>query len=79
MKIKPNKELEQFIDSLPIPSSPFRPYVYHNKAGDQLEVYLKDEPYYGKYLDGLVLHLSQDSNEIIGFTIEFISRYAEKV
>ena len=54
---------------------PFRPRAHHNKDGDQLEVYLSDEAYFGHWLcPGIVVHCSHETGRVIGVTIEGIGR-----
>lgn len=52
-----------------------RPQVWFNKDGDEIEVYLSDEANYGHWLTPqLCLHLSQETNEIVGLTISGVSK-----
>lgn len=57
---------------------PFKPHAHHNKDGDQLEVYLSDEAYFGQWLcPGIVALCSQETGKVIGIIVEGISHIME--
>lgn len=62
----------QFLDEMIklVPSGSFQPYAYYNADMDALQVYFKDTSYYTQPLNKNVeIHLSHDTDEIIGATI----------
>jgi hypothetical protein len=51
----------------------FRPFVFYNKAGNCLEVYLSNSDYYSDYVDNTLSILrDMNSNEIVGFVVNNI-------
>jgi hypothetical protein len=59
--------------------SPFIPYATYNVHRDSITVYFKKERDYTQPLnDALELHLSQETNEIVGATIFNIKKLYEK-
>lgn len=63
------------VSSADLGTPPFKPHAYHNKDGDQLEVYLSDEAYFGHWLcPGIVALCSQETGKVIGVIVEGIGR-----
>jgi hypothetical protein len=58
---------------------PFIPYAVYNAHRDSITVYFKKDRDYTQPLnDALELHLSQETNEIVGATIFNIKKLCEK-
>lgn len=64
--------LEEFLEATKdMERPPWKPNAVYNREGDQIEVYLSDEGYYGHWLcPGLTLHLAHEFHEVVGVTIE---------
>ena len=63
------------VSTADLDTPPFKPHALHNKDGNQLEVYLSDEAYFGHWLcPGIVVHCSHETGRVIGVTIEGIGR-----
>lgn len=57
---------------------PWKPNAFYNRDGDQIEIYLSDEDCYAHWLcPGVVVHLSHDTEEVVGVTIEGIKRMVQ--
>jgi hypothetical protein len=54
----------------PIDPEDFRPVAYFNRDGDQIEVYLDNVNYHGRWLgNGLVVHLEEGTDRVVGVTV----------
>lgn len=63
---------KQFLEEMLklVPSGPFVPYAYYNEDMDSIQVYFKDENSYTQPLNKwLELHLSHDTDEVVGVNI----------
>jgi hypothetical protein len=68
--------LEEMIKS--VPSGDFQSFVFYNRDGNMIEAYLTNDSYYAKRLaNGIDLHLNQDTDEIVGFSIHGIKSLLE--
>lgn len=67
------REVKTFDDYLKMmkemPSGPFKPHVYFNEVGKQIEVYWDDEDCYSNDMNGFALHIGQTSGKVVGVTI----------
>jgi len=56
-----------------------KPRVFYNAAGDQIELFLSAEPYYGaRRSSSVTLYLSEKTSRIIGMEINGISKLIEE-
>lgn len=59
---------------------PFEPYVVYNQDGDQIEVFLKNDAYYGQWInENLVILCSQDTDEVIGVEVAGVTKLTKRV
>jgi uncharacterized SAM-dependent methyltransferase len=71
---------EQFLEEMikSVPSGDFQSFVFYNRDGNMIEAYLTNDSYYAKRLvNGIDLHLNQDTDEIVGFSVHGIKSLLE--
>ena len=57
----------------------FKPQVFFNTAGDELEFILKANNYYGEFItSNLTVYRDQETNEIIGGCVHWVSDLIKK-
>lgn len=53
----------------------FTPFASHTPEGDIIEVYLSNRPFVAEPVGkGIVIHRDQDFGDVVGFTLEGVSR-----
>jgi len=58
----------------------FKPFAFHNKAGDSIEFFVTQDDYYGLRVDDyLTLYLEMDTDQIVGFVIKNVKRIVERL
>jgi len=61
-------------------SGDFKPFVFHNKAGDCIEFFVSKDDYFGERIDDyLTLYLDMDTEQIVGFVIKNIKRILDRL
>jgi hypothetical protein len=62
------------------PTGDFKPFAFHNTAGDCIECFVSQGDYFAERVDNyLTLYLAEGTDEIIGFVIKNVKRIINRI